>query len=214
MVAKMVAWLPVAAIAVAVAYAAAPRSADLRGFDPAGMARLETAMWRDYYERHYPSLFYHLYESSRTQFGFSPLDSVRIALSAAQAAKTFQPTHSRVEAVAALPHLVDYYSLLRAAAPSAFELAETANLELDWWQARREQVAPGDYGLTIARVAALTYGTPAEGGAMLAYGIGRAQAMAYRDARGAGITGQDWSDIEAQLREAYRQLKLAIGPPA
>jgi hypothetical protein len=95
MVAKMVAWLPVAAIAVAVAYAAAPRSADLRGFDPAGMARLETAMWRDYYERHYPSLFYHLYESSRTQFGFSPLDSVRIALSAAQAAKTFQPTHSR-----------------------------------------------------------------------------------------------------------------------
>lgn len=63
-------------------------------------------------------------------------------------------------------------------------------------------------------MAALTYGTPAEGGAMLAYGIGRAQAMAYRDARGAGITGQDWSDIEAQLREAYRQLKLAIGPPA
>jgi len=48
---------------------------------------------------------------------------------------------------------------------------------------------------------------------MLAYGVGRAQAMAYRDARGAGITGQDWSNIEAQLREAYRQLKLAIVPP-
>jgi hypothetical protein len=46
-----------------------------------------------------------------------------------------------------------------------------------------------------------------------AYGVGRAQAMAYRDARGAGITGQDWSNIEAQLREAYRQLKLAIVPP-
>jgi hypothetical protein len=47
-----------------------------------------------------------------------------------------------------------------------------------------------------------------------AYGVGRAQAMAYRDARGAGITGQDWSNIEAQLRKAYRQLKLAIVPPA
>jgi len=33
------------------------------------MARLETAMWRDYYDRHYPTLFYHLYELSRTQFG-------------------------------------------------------------------------------------------------------------------------------------------------
>ena len=60
-------------------YAGWPRKADLRAFDPAGMARLETAMWRDYYEKHYPRLFYHLYELSRTQFGFSPLDSFRIA---------------------------------------------------------------------------------------------------------------------------------------
>ena len=74
-----------------------PRKADLRAFDPAGMARLETAMWRDYYEKHYPRLFYQLYELSRTQFGFAPLDGFRIALSAAQAAKTFQPTRSRAE---------------------------------------------------------------------------------------------------------------------
>ena len=214
MVARRIAWLPALAMAGALAYAVAPRKSDLRGFEPAGMARLETAMWRDYYERHYPSLFYHLYESSRAQFGFSPLDSFRIALAAAQAAGAFQPTHSRAEAAAALPHLFVYYGLLRAAAPAAFEVAAAANLELDWWQARREQVAPGDYGITIARVAALTYGTPAEGTAMLAYGIGRAQAMAYRDARGAGINEQDWSSIEAQLREAYQQLKLAIVPSA
>jgi hypothetical protein len=214
MMARKTVRLLVATIAALLAYAAAPRSADLRGFDAAEMARLGTAMWRDYYERHYPSLFYHLYESPRVQFSFSPLDSVRIALAAAQAAKAFQPTHSRPEAAAALPHLVVYYRLLRAAAPAAFEVTEVANLELDWWQARREQVAPADYGVTIARVAALTYGAPAEGTAMLGYGIGRAQAMAYRDACGAGITGQDWSNIEAQLREAYRQLKLAIDPPA
>jgi hypothetical protein len=174
------------------------------------MARLETAMWRDYYEQHYSRLFYHLYESSWAQLGFSPLDSVRIALAAAQAAKAFQQTHSRAEATAALPHLVVCYGLLRAAAPAALEVAETANLERDWWQPWREQVAAGDYGVTIARVAALTYGTPADREAMLAYGVSRAQAMAYRDARRAGITDQDWSNIEAQLREAYRQLKLAI----
>src|SRR5689334_12733482 len=73
MVAKTIAWPLVAVIAVVLAYAVAPRTADLRGFDPAAMARLETAMWRDYYERHYPTLIYHLYEVSRTQFGFSPL---------------------------------------------------------------------------------------------------------------------------------------------
>ena len=69
------------------AYASWPRHADLRGFEPAEIARLETAMWRDYYDKRYPALFYHLYELSRTQFGFSPLDSFRIALAAAQAAK-------------------------------------------------------------------------------------------------------------------------------
>ncbi len=43
------------------AYAAWPRKADLRGFDPTEIARLETAMWRDYYERRYLALFGHPY---------------------------------------------------------------------------------------------------------------------------------------------------------
>jgi hypothetical protein len=41
-----------AAMAATGAYACWPRAADLRGFNPAAMARLETAMWRDYYDRH------------------------------------------------------------------------------------------------------------------------------------------------------------------
>jgi len=32
------------------AYASWSRHADLRGFEPAEIARLEMAMWRDYYE--------------------------------------------------------------------------------------------------------------------------------------------------------------------
>src|ERR1700754_1998816 len=89
------------AVAVGATFIVWPRQADPRAFEPAGMARLETAMWGDYYEKRYCALFYHLYEVSRTQFGFSPLDSVRIALSAAKAAKAFQPTRSRAEAGAA-----------------------------------------------------------------------------------------------------------------
>ncbi len=136
------------------AYASWPRQADLRGFEPAEIARLETAMWRDYYEKRYVALFGHLYELSRTQFGFAPLDSVRIALAAAQAAKAFQPTRSREAADAALPPLVTYYRLLASAVPGGFDVAEAARLELDWWQARREAVGPEQYGVTVARVAA------------------------------------------------------------
>jgi hypothetical protein len=95
---RRIGWSLIAVAAAAFTYAAVPRAADLRGFDAAGMARLETAMWRDYYDKHYPRLFYHLYDQSRTQFGFSPLARVRIALAAARAAKAFQPTHSRTDA--------------------------------------------------------------------------------------------------------------------
>ena len=71
-------------------------------------------------------------------------DSFRIALSAAQAAKAFQPTGSREAADAALPPLVIYYRLLASAVPGGFDVAEAARLELDWWQARREAVGPGN----------------------------------------------------------------------
>jgi hypothetical protein len=44
-----------------------------------------------------------------------------------------------------------------------------------------------------------------------AFGIERAEAMAYRDAHGQAITESDWSTIETRLRDAYQQLKVAIG---
>jgi hypothetical protein len=192
------------------AHASWPRKADLRAFEPAEIARLETAMWRDYYEGCYPALFYHLYEVSRTQFGFSPLDGFRIAWAAVRAAKAFQPTRSREAADAALPPLVNYYRLLAAAAPGGFDVAEAAWLELDSWQARREAADPQEYGVTIARVAAITYGKKADDPSLLTSGIGRAEAMAYRDARGPAMTELDWSEIECRLRRAYRSLKAAV----
>jgi hypothetical protein len=85
-----------------------------------------------------------------------------------------------------------------------------ARLELDWWQARREVVGPGSYGLTVAEVAALTYGKPARDPALRQSGIERAEAMAYRDARGRAMTDGDWSEIERRLLSAYQQLKTAV----
>jgi hypothetical protein len=197
-------------LGVVVAYAAWPRHPDLRAFEPPEIARLETAMWRDYYEKRYGALFYHLYALSRTQFGFSPLDSLRIALSAARAAKAFQPTRSREAANTALPPLVTYYRLLGTAAPGGFDVEAAARLELDWWQARREAVGPDQYGLTVARVAAITYGKQPDEPSLVISGIGRAEAMAYRDARGQAMTDQDWSEIECRLRRAYQSLKAAV----
>jgi hypothetical protein len=193
----------------AILYVVVPRNADLRAFNPQRMAQRETEMWKDYYNKHYVQLFWDLYASSRSEFRFSPLDSFRIALAAAHAAKLFQPTRSREEASVALPPLEVYYGLLRKAAPADFDPAKAAQLELDWWQARRENAAPADYGKTIAETSALIYG--AENPAVAEAGVLRAEAMAYRDARSGKMTDGDWRAISGQLATAYGKLKEGIG---
>ena len=189
-------------------YVAVPRPADLTAFDPAEAAGLETAMWRHYYDHRFAALFLDLYRLARDQQGFSPLDSARIAVAAARAAKAFQSTTSRNEAQAAVPLLADYFAVLARGAPGPVDIAAAAAAELDWWQARRESVGPKDYGLTIARVATLLYGV--DGADVRTFGVLRAEAMAFRDARGAAITEADWDAIDAQLRDAYGHLKQAV----
>ena len=105
-------------------WAGYPRHPNLSAFDADAMAAADTAMWRAYYEKRYVALFADLYAVSRDQFGYSPFDSLQIALYAAKAAKTFQPTTSRDAAGAALPDLISYYRLLaKGAATSRRPLA-------------------------------------------------------------------------------------------
>jgi len=207
---RRVRWLAgvIALVAVAAAYACYPRQADLTSFDPEAMARLETLLWRHYYEQGYVALFRDLYDVSRREYRFSPLDSVRIAVAAADAAKTFQPSTSRDEAEAALPSLVTYFRILSQGAKVSIDIEDAARTELAWWQARREAATPEDCGLIIARVSTLVYGIDGED--VRRAGVIRAQAMAYRDARGKDITEADWAAISDRLGSAYGLLKKAL----
>jgi hypothetical protein len=195
-------------VAALTAYAAIPRRADLTAFDPGETARLETLMWRHYYDKRFFALFGDLYALARDQDGFSPLDSVRIAVAAARAAQAFQSTTSRAEAQAAVPLLIDYFAVLARGAPEPLDIVTAARAELDWWQARRESAGPQSYGLTIARVTSLVYGVDGED--VRSFGVMRAQAMASRDSLGNSITEADWRFIEQMLLSAYQHLKRAV----
>jgi hypothetical protein len=208
---RQIAGAVLAMVAVAAAYICFPRHADLTKFDPHAMARLETSMWRHYYEKRYLPLFGDLYDVARREYGFSPLDSLQLAVAAASAAKSFQPSTSRAEAEAALPALVSYFRILSGAAPAPVEIEDAARTELAWWQARREAVTPEQYGPIIARVATLVYG--ADGEEVRRSGVVRAQAMAYRDAHESNMSDADWSFIAGRLELAYGLLKKALSPP-
>ncbi len=195
-------------VALLAAYACVPRQADLTRFDPNALGLREMLMWRHYYEKRYFALFRDIYDVVRRQYGFSPLDSVRIAVAAASSAHSFQSSTSRAEAEAALPGLQTYFQIVARGAKVPIEVEDAARTELAWWQARREAVPPEQYGLIIAHVASLVYGVDGED--LRQSGIVRAQAMAFRDAHDANMSTDDWSAIADQLKQAYRLLKRSL----
>jgi hypothetical protein len=106
-----------------------PRSARLREFDPDEVARLETAMWRSYYEKRRLSLFSQLSELLRTQYNMPLIRSHWVAYKAANAAVVFQRGRKRSDYEKALPDLVEFYSAIRQMSDIPFDINRAASLE-------------------------------------------------------------------------------------
>jgi hypothetical protein len=195
---------------VLIAYACVPRTANMRGFDPAEVARLETGMWRDYYQHKRLPLVIKLYQTLRGQYGFSPLDSARIGWLAGKAAIVFKDSKSETEADLALPPLRDYFDLINRRTGKTFDVGRAARLELEWWKARRRKDSnPLVYGHVVAEATAEVYGVSAP--SIESYAQLRAAAMDYRDKRGQSITDDDWNAVERMLVQSFSQLKSVVG---
>ncbi|MCX6970313.1 MAG: hypothetical protein NTV93_09195 [Verrucomicrobia bacterium] len=179
---------------------------DMSGFDPQEMGRLESAMWRSYYEGHWLQLARQTMKGACGQYRFSWWDGARSSLHAARAALFFR---KNTDDPRCLPELEQYYAIISKATGQHFDVRAAAALELKWWKERRRSVTPKDYARTIARATALVYGMPEE--TLLPAARMRAEAMAYRDARRDGkMTDADWQEIARQLMMAYATLKEAV----
>ena len=179
---------------------------DMRGFDAREMARLESGMWRSYYEGRWIQLAWQTMDGACGQYRFSWWDGARLSAHAARAALFFR---KQTDDPRCLPELERYYAIISGASGLAFDVREAAALELRWWTERRRSAAPEDYARTIARATALVYGVAEE--AVLPAARMRADAMAYRDARRNGrMTGADWQEVTRQLVLAYASLKGAV----
>ncbi len=191
-----------------------PRRVDIRDFDPTEVARLDTAMWRSYYDRKPLPLFLQLAELMRRQFHFPVLRSYVAAASAAKAAFVFKGGHDRTDYERALPDLVRYYGDIRAISVTPFDVPSTARLELEWWIVHRErQGRPGDdLAKALGGGAAALYRV--EPGTLMEYARLRAEAMTIRDTKEAlgGVSEADWGRIESALETSWQSLWRAIQP--
>jgi len=200
-------WIAAAAILLAAAGVDLylPLAHDLREFDPARVAQLETNMWRSYYKHDRLRLFTQLAALLRTQYGFPPLRSHLTAFYAARAAVVFQRGKDRADYEKALPDLLRFYSAIAAASSQKFDVARASRLELEWWIVHRERGVrpPEDLPQSLAALQAELYRLPAEVFAIHAHD--RAAAMLLRDdaARRGGPNVQEWLQIGNLLSQSW-----------
>jgi hypothetical protein len=189
-----------------------PRSTRMREFDPEEVARLETAMWRSYYDRERFKLFRELSELLRTQYNLPFVRSNFVAYQAAKAAFVFKDGHNREEYEKAIPNLVSFYSSIRELSDIAFDVERAARLEVEWWIVHRERKnqAPAALPRALAELPAELYQMPVE--RFMEHARLRAEAMTIRDdkAEAGGVSQEDWSKIAELLRASWRSLWNAV----
>jgi hypothetical protein len=190
-----------------------PRTAKMREFDADEVARLETAMWRSYYEKKQVQLFNQLSELLRTQYHMPLVRSNQVAYYAANAAFTFKDGKTEKDFEKALPDLVKFYSAIRKMSDIPFDVDRVARLELQWWIIHRERWKrpSDDLPKALAELQAAIYGVPVD--RVMEHGRLRAQAMAIRDTKadtGQAITEEDWKKINDLLRQSWGSLAKAV----
>ena len=189
-----------------------PHKTKLREFDPDEVARLETAMWRSYYEKQRVRLFNEATELLRTQYHMTPVKSNVVAYYAANAAFVFKEGKQRSDYEKALPDLIKFYSALHNMSDIDFDVHKVSKLELEWWiiHRQRAQHPPGDLDRALAELQAAIYNVPVE--RLMEHGRLRAEAMTIRDTKAeqGGVTEADWVRINELLRESWRSLASAV----
>src|SRR2546430_3049195 len=189
-----------------------PRTTRMREFDPDEVARLETAMWRSYYEKRRVQLFNQLAELLRTQYRMSQLRSNQVAYYGANAAFVFKQGQQRSDYEKALPDLVKFYDAIRKMSDIPFDVDRAARHELEWWiiHRQRAQHPPGDLDKALAELQGEIYHVPVD--RLMEHGRLRAEAMTIRDtkAENGGVTEADWIRINELLKESWRLLAKAV----
>lgn len=183
-----------------------PVHTDLRSFDAVEVARLETAMWRSYYDHRQLDLFTGLIDLLHREYRMPFWRATLSAYHAAKAAVVFQRGRERLDYELALPDLVSYYRLIRRSSSTDFEPEPVARLELEWWILHRQRDPRLETAL--ADLQAAIYHEPAS--VFMKHAHARAEAMVLRDEKTERLTSSDWNHIEQLLEVSWNSLNRVL----
>jgi hypothetical protein len=190
-----------------------PRQHNIRQFDPAEVARLETEMWRSYYDKNPALLFWQLAGGLRQQFHAPFWRSFGLAFQATRAAFVFKQGQSTADYQQALPVLVDYYQSIQELSSVSFDTRRVAKLELAWWivHRQRDRYTYANLADALAQTSAALYSQPVAH--FRTYARLRADAMKLCDEAGQrpnGAAEADWKRIQTALDQAWSTLHTVV----
>lgn len=176
----------------------------LKDFNPIVVAKLETEMWRAYYEHRFARLIYLMFRLLKSTYGFSLFEAIRMAYFAGRAAVIFRKQRDREAAhkQKIIGYLERGYQLLESTVAEAFDSGHVAELEYNWWVVDRYQ---SKYRQTrrdaIADTTSELFGISKE--KVEEYAELRSSAMELQDVAEADGDMADWNEVEALLTKAY-----------
>lgn len=191
----------------------APSRHSIRQFDAKEVARLETAMWRSYYDKNPVLLFWQLAGGLRQQFHAPFWRSFSLAFLATKAAFVFKEGQSQADYQRALPSLITYYEAIQKLTLEQFDVKKVAALELNWWiiHRQRNRYSYGDLAIALEKTSAALYNQPVA--QFTTYARLRANAMRLCDEAGRqsdGATNANWYSIEQELALAWGTLYKSV----
>ena len=183
---------------------------DLRQFDYKKVARLDTAMWRAYYNHQFIKLFFLLLQVMRSQLRLNWYLTVKMAYYAGWAAADYRLRKGREDYKKTLSNLTKYEKILSEHSIQPFDYEKVARLELEWWDIHRY---PKKYKksleASLAETAAVMYGVkPAS---LAEYANPRAKAMMIPNHKGdKQKIKPDWQKVESLLIKSWRSLHRSV----
>jgi hypothetical protein len=190
----------------------------MRSFDPRRVGSLECATWVAYYRHRWLSFLRAALMVIRHTFGLSWPDTLRGAWWVLRANQRWAPYPDN-DPEGATRLMRAFYALVARHHGEAFDVAEAARLEVQWWRVHRERQHGGgqDQRPLVDSLAALyrhVYGAQGDGVRLAAEQ--RALAMAHSDAwvrEGCRADSPLIADERAALIRSYAALLAAVHRP-
>lgn len=185
--------------------------ANLQNFDYQKVAKLDTDMWRAYYNHQFFKLFGQLFKLIHSQLGLNGFLTIRLAYHAGWAAADYRIRKKKgIKSERVLKNLVHFYKIISDHTTDAFDYTKAAKLELAWWEIHRRSYRNNkELEESLAAAAAVTYNVSPI--VLKEYAHYRAEAMILPRHEGDDQKiPTNWDEVERLLIKAWSSLHAAV----